>query len=305
MGLANIAFNAFVNHHGHPAAAAADASRQAGNSPNTVITAAVAILGKGCAQKAIDVSNVLLEKFQLSGLKKGTDDFDYSGILKALTAEEKMKMTADKDDVRGSDALLGAIWMTLGWESLIRKTISTTTITSLPWHSKILSGFIGCSVPEDRQTEESFNGIRNDDLVKDWSFTEVAFQALLGWRPNEEELFEFSMLLGLIITNGPGTISAQGAKGAVSADGPEDPARVQINKSFIGFLTHAGFAHGGNGYEAIAFLIERFRDKGLKDPSDKAHGLDLKAIADEYSIWYRGYKAEQKSVGNIQHMKIP
>ena len=61
---------------------------------------------------------------------------------------------------------------------------------------------------------------------------------------SDDELFEFQVLLGLIITNGPGTISAQGSKGAVSADGPEMPDRVQVNKAFIGFLTHTGFAHG-------------------------------------------------------------
>jgi len=33
----------------------------------------------------------------------------------------------------------------------------------------------------------------------------------------------------LLLTNGPGAISAQGAKGAVSADGPETPGRVQLN----------------------------------------------------------------------------
>ena len=65
------------------------------------------------------------------------------------------------------------------------------------------------------------------------SFTEVAFLALLGREPKEGELYEFQVLLGLIITNGPGTISAQGSKGAVSADGPETPDRVQINKAFI------------------------------------------------------------------------
>ena len=113
------------------------------------------------------------------------------------------------------------------------------------------------------------------------------------------------MLLGLLISNGPGTISAQGCKGGVSADGPEDPSRVQINKAFVGFLTHTGFAHGGNGYEAISFLIDRFRDKGLKRPDDKKHGLNLKAIADEYAKWYAGYKAKQKAIGNIEYMKVP
>ena len=79
---------------------------------------------------------------------------------------------------------------------------------------------------------------------------------MLGRQPSESELYEFQVLLGLIITNGPGTISAQGSKGAVSADGPEQPQRVQVNKAFIGFLTHTGFAHGGNGFEAAAFLME-------------------------------------------------
>jgi hypothetical protein len=195
--------------------------------------------------------------------------------------------------------------MTLGWQSVMRKAISTVTITALPWYSRIFSAIVGCSVPAKRHTEHSFCGIKNEDLVRGWSFTETAFLALIGRRPTEEELFEFSMLLGLIISNGPGTISAQGSKGGVSADGPEDPARVQINKAFVGFLTHTGFAHGGNGYEAIAFLIDRFRDKGLKDPADKAHGLDLKTIAGEYSAWYRGYKADQKAIGNIDYMKIP
>lgn len=332
--LANIAFNAYVNHHGETSAVAAEASRKAGNSPNTAISGAVSILGKGCVEKATDVSNTLLEKFQLSGLSTGTGEFDYSKILSGLGREEKAALTADKTDpvaelilkaVEGldkksvfiefvkeasggkpsSNALLSAIWMTLGWGAVMRKAISTNTITSLPWYSRIFSTIVGCSVGVDKHTRDAFCGKKNEELVTGWSFTETAFLALIGRRPTEPELFEFSMLLGLIISNGPGTISAQGSKGGVSADGPEDPSRVQINKAFIGFLTHTGFAHGGNGYEAIAFLIDRFKENGLKDPSDKAHGLDLKAVAEEYSAWYRGYKVDQKAVGNIDYMKIP
>jgi succinyl-CoA synthetase alpha subunit/citrate synthase len=332
--LANIALNAYVNHHGEAAAIAAEASRQAGNSPNTALSAAVSILGRGSVKNALEVSNVLVDKFQLSGLKSGTDAFDCSNILKGLTAEEKGVLKAENGDTLGAlilkaaeglgkesvfinfvkqgaggkpsvDALLSAIWMTLGWEHIMRKAISRATITALPWYSRIFSAIVGCSVPVDKHTADSFCGVKTEELVKGWSFTETAFLALIGRRPSEPELFEFSMLLGLIISNGPGTISAQGSKGGVSADGPEDPARVQINKAIVGFLTHTGFAHGGNGYEAIAFLIERFRDKGLKDPSDKAHGLDFKSIADDYAKWYSGYKAEQKAVGNIDYMKIP
>ena len=334
-GLANIVLNAYVPAHGTPELIASDASRKAGNSPNTVVTAAVSIIGKDTVGKATAISSRLLELFEHSGLKDPSDaKFDYSEILQGLTKDEKAFVKASGDDslaplitdslkgLKGSsvfikfiteaadnkpssDALLAAIWTTIGWQQLMDKRISKVTLTGLPWHSRIFSAIVGCSVPADKHTADSFCGIKNDELLKSWSFTETAFLALIGKRPNEDEMFEFSTLLGLIITNGPGTISAQGSKGAVSADGPEVPERVQINKATIGFLTHTGFAHGGNGYEAIEFLIERFKEKGLKDPSTKKHGLDLKAIADEYAEYYAGYKAHEKAIGNIGYKKIP
>lgn len=332
--LANIAFNSYLNHNGDPAVLASDASREAENSPNTVLSAAISVTGKGKVRGALDASTKLLELFQNSGMTSPTEKFKYGEMLKGLSGEDKKLFTASKGDslapmmnkgidglkkksvfiefVReaaggkpSSDALLAAIWMTLGWDPLIRRGISKITIGALPWYSRVFSSFVGCSVPSEKHAKDKFCGIKTEELIGKWSFTEAAFLALIGRKPAETELFEFSMLLGLIISNGPGTISAQGCKGGVSADGPEDPQRVQINKAFIGFLTHTGFAHGGNGYEAIAFLIDRFKDTELKDPSKKKHGLDLKAIADSYAKWYAKYKAEQKAFGNIEYLKIP
>lgn len=332
--LANAAFNAMINHDGDPALTAAQAAREAESSPNSVLSASTSIIGKGRVKGALRASAILLDAFQASGLKSPSEDFDASAILKGLSAEDKAVLTAGKDDGTAksvqkrvenaggrsvfvdfvkeaskgkpsTDALIAAIWMTLGWEPLIKRSISKVTIAALPWYSRIFSSFVGCSVDAAKHKKDSFCGVKNDELVEKWSFTDAAFLALIGRKPTETERFEFSMLLGLIISNGPGTISAQGAKGAVSADGPEDPSRVQLNKAFVGFLTHTGFAHGGNGYEAIAFLIERFTGKGLKNPSDRKHGLDLKAIADEYSKGYAKYKSEQKSLGNIEYLKIP
>jgi succinyl-CoA synthetase alpha subunit len=332
--IANIALNSFVNMHGEPAVLAADAAREAESSPNSVLSSAISIMGKGKVRTSIEASTLLLELFQHSGLKKGTDNFNYSDILKGLKDEQRTKLKAAKGDslattmlnslekVGGdsvfirfcldatdkrpsSAALLSAIWMTLGWSALMRKRISINTIITLPWYSRIFSAFIASSVPSGYHKEDSFCSVKNTDIIKDWSFTETAFLALIGHRPNEDELFEFSMLLGLIISNGPGTISVQGCKGGVSSDGPSEPLRVQINKAFVGFLTHTGFAHGGNGYEAVAFLVDRFRDKGLADPSDKGHGIDLRSIADGYTKWYSGYKAKEKAAGNIEYKKIP
>lgn len=331
--LSNIAFNAYVNHHNDPAVAAADASRAAENSPNTSLSSAISIIGKGRVKGALETSDLLLEIFQGSGLTDAAAKFDYSGILKGLSAEQKKNLTASKDDslavtllkaVEGlgkksvfiefvkeaaggkpsSDAVFSAIWMTLGWEHLVKRSISKITIAALPWYSRIFSSFVGCSVAASKHGKDTFCGVKNEEILAG-SFTDTAFLALIGRKPTEKERFEFSMLLGLIISNGPGTISAQGSKGGVSADGPEDPGRVQLNKAFIGFLTHTGFAHGGNGFEAIAFLIERFKGKGLADPASKSHGINLRAIADEYAKWYAKYKSDQKAFGNIEYMKVP
>src|SRR5262249_15166200 len=87
------------------------------------------------------------------------------------------------------------------------------------------------------------------------------------------------------------------AKGAVAADGPQTPSRVQINKAMVGFLTHSGYSHGGNGFEGMAFLLEQFKDADLKDPTDRNHGLDLKAMATRFAEAYKEEKLQSKESG--------
>ena len=116
-------------------------------------------------------------------------------------------------------------------------------------------------------------------------------------RPTEAAALPLQILIGLLISNGPGAISAQGAKGAVSADGPQTPGRVQINKAMVGFLTHSGYSHGGNGFEGMAFLLEQFKDVDLKDPTDPDHGLDLKAMATRFAEDYKAEKSQAKEIG--------
>jgi hypothetical protein len=153
--------------------------------------------------------------------------------------------------------------------------------------------------------EGAFCGIPNDELVGRRSLTETACLALLGREGGPADLFVFQTLIGLLLSNGPGTISAQGAKGAVAADGPETPERVQLNKAVAGWLTHSGFAHGGNGYEGISFLLDQFRESGLVDPADPAHGVDLEALAKGCAAAYARYKTSKKSAGSLDIQKIP
>jgi hypothetical protein len=179
------------------------------------------------------------------------------------------------------------------------------TAEMLPWWLRLFGTLIGASVDAAQHTETGFCGLSNESIVRTRSLTDVAYKALFGVEPDEGGHFAFQTLLGLLLSNGPGTISAQGAKGAVSSDGPEAPERVQLNKAMIGFLTHAGFAHGGNGYEGIAFLIDQFKTADLPDPGNPAHGIDLGALAARYTAEYATYKAEKKSSGNLDLQKIP
>jgi succinyl-CoA synthetase alpha subunit len=322
--LMNVAIAAGVNLHGDPMLAAAQASREAGNAPNAVLAAACSIYGPNRVAAARKATDALVDLFAYSGLEDAHDEtFDFNKIT--IKEKEKALFLAAKPDPQAEamlnalaerkaksvfvrylralgaplrrDAVLAAICATLAWGPLMRKKISRETARSLPWYLGLWATLIGASVDAARHEAESFCGVSNRDLLASWSVTELAYLTLIGERAKAEELFAFQVLTGLLISNAVGSISAQGCKGAVSADGPETPSRVQINKAMVGFLTHTGYSHGGAGYEGIIFLVEQFRESGLKDPASAAHGLDLKAMADRFAAQYARQKAEVKESG--------
>ena len=328
--LINVAIGSGLNLHGHPALAAAQAAREAGNAPNSVLAMAAGIFGPRCQDGARKAVRQLVDAFAAAGLENALDDaFDAGAValgepglftgLQPDPAAEAMLAGLQARGVKSvfvrhlrtlpghptADGVLAAITTTLVWGPLTRKRVSRHTAESLPWWMRLFGALIGASVPADSHRPDSFCGIALADILERRSIGEVAFAALLGLPPKTADLFAFQVLVGLLLTNGPGTISAQGAKGAVSADGPEDPQRVQLNKALIGFLTHTGYAHGGNGYEGIAFLMEQFKDSGLKDPGDPAHGIDLKALALRYVESYASYKSARKNTGSLDIQKIP
>jgi len=330
--LVNVALGAAIDLHGDPALVAAQAAREAGNAPNTVIAAALSILGPGRVDRARRAASALIEAFWQAGLKSALDtDFDLSSVK--ADAETRRLLIADRPDpkaelmmaglkARGArsvfirwlegfeqrpnaDAVLAAITTTLAWGPLRRKVISRLSAENLPWFIRLLGATIGASVDASLHAEDRFCGTPIKEIVGKRSLTEVACRALLGRDAKPDELFAYQALIGLLLTNGPGAITIQGAKGAVSADGPESPDRVQLNKAMLGFLTHSGYAHGGNGYEGISFLIEQFQGTDLIDPSDPNHGLDLAFLARRCADEYARYKSSKKAAGSLELKKIP
>ncbi|MEM5382648.1 helix-turn-helix domain-containing protein [Paraburkholderia phymatum] len=315
---------------GTPELAAAQASREAGNAPNAVLAAAAAIIGPNRQRAAREAARLMIDRFAAARL---TDAFDETFDVDAVESAGSAALFCDEPDPKAeamlaglasrrvssaiirwllcgpghprSEAVLAAITTTLAWGPLMRKRISRLTAESLPWWTKLVGTMIGASADASRHSPDGFCDFANEELLGERSLTEIAFAALLNLKPTADDLFAFKTLVGLLLTNGPGAISAQGAKGAVSADGPESPERVQLNKALVGFLTHTGYTHGGNGYEGIAFLNEAFRGSGLDDPTDAHHTVDLEALARNSVERYAQYKARQKHTGSLDIAKLP
>lgn len=329
--LVNVAVGAFLNQHGEATLAAAQAAREAGNAPNAVLAAALAIVGPRRTEPARDMARQLIERFAAAGLRDALDEsFDTSalreagaGFLLGREPDPRAQAMLDGLHARGvrsvfvrfveslggypsADGVLAAITTTLAWGPLMRKRVSRLTAECLPAWMRLFGTLLGASVDASRHAPTRFCGIDEAELLGRRSLGEVAYVALLHAEPGAGGLFGFQTLVGLLLSNGPGTISAQGAKGAVSSDGPEQPERVQLNKGLIGFLTHCGYAHGGNGYEGVAFLLEQFKDTGLIDPGSPAHdGIDIDALAARYVASYARYKADKKHGGQLDIQKIP
>jgi len=323
----DVAVAAEVNLVGDPILVAADAARDAGNAPNAVMAAAAAIVGPKRVERALACTRALIDTFAHSGLRDGRDEaFDSSHIkiepaVRALflaTPEEAddprpeamliaiearggksafLKYLRGLDGRLSRDAILAAIATTISWGPLMRKRITRLTAETLPWYLRLYGVMVGATIPGEHHKSGSLRGIPRDERFGQWTMADLCFLAMTGKKPTPEEALPLQILVGLLISNGPGSISAQGAKGAVSADGPQTPGRVQINKAMVGFLTHCGYSHGGNGFEGMAFLLEQFKDTGLTDPSDPGNGLDLKAMAVEFAKAYRREKKASKEIG--------
>lgn len=332
--LLDIAVAAEVNLVGDTALAAADAAREAGNAPNTVMAAAACIIGPRRVERALACADALIDLFTRSGLRDAHDDaFDLSRVpLDDRTRALFLATDLDRDvrpelmikavRVRGAksvfvrlleaigspvhrDAVLAALATTIAWRPLLTKRISRITARTLPWYLRLYGVMIGASIPGPQHQRGSLCGIPRDERFHSWTMADFAFLAITGRKPTEAESRPLQTLIGLLVSNGPGTISAQGAKGAVSADGPQTVERVQINKAMAGFLTHTGYSHGGNGYEGIAFLLERFKSQRLTDPTSPSHGLDLKGIAQEFAGRYLQARTAAKEQGTTPPPAVP
>lgn len=136
------------------------------------------------------------------------------------------------------------------------------------------------------------------NLMRNRSFTDALLLSWLGYpvrHPFEAKLVEMCLIASL--TNGPGTISAQGAKLAAAAG--NDP-----NTAMMTTLGTVGIVHGGNGKKAAKLMIDVFGDTNLADPYDKQNVPDVDKLARDYVSKFKKRKTAAKEAG-IEYEKIP
>jgi len=199
--------------------------------------------------------------------------------------------------------LLAAIVLCAFWRPMLRKRISRQTVEDAVSYLFCIARLYAYGVidPEGNQAWRKLTGPGLSGMGE--SFTGNAFAILFGRRPSDDDLREFRYLIGLTLSNGAGTISAKGAKETVSA-------RNNVSMAYVGCLANTGLAHGGNGYEAVQFLLRYFAEVGLTEPGKsaealKAKGLDVAGLANRAVREYAEYKSEAKSSGALRVKPVP
>ncbi len=136
------------------------------------------------------------------------------------------------------------------------------------------------------------------NLMEERSFVDSLLLAWLGCpvrHPFESKLVEMCLIASL--TNGPGTISSQGAK--LSAAAGNDP-----NTAMMTTLGTIGSVHGGNGKKAARLLIDVFGTSGLTDPYNYETVPELDKLAGSFISAFKKRKLAAKEAG-IEYEKIP
>jgi succinyl-CoA synthetase alpha subunit/citrate synthase len=195
--------------------------------------------------------------------------------------------------------LISVVFTDLAFEQLARKKISRDTVENMVSYlgtQARLTVLAGIN-PLKNVVLKKIRSRRPIKLLKT-SFTETAFQSVFNRAPQGTELKEFQALLALTLTNGPGTISAKGAKESVSA-------KNNISETFAGFMSNTGLAHGGAGFDAIDFLINTFKRVKFSNPAKVPALSKIKKLSDKIAIEYLEYKIKAKAEGKTSYDKIP
>lgn len=123
---------------------------------------------------------------------------------------------------------------------------------------------------------------------------------LLAWTGLDVPTWQADLVSKCLIaslSNGPGTISAQGAKLSTSAGNAP-------NTALIAALACTGDVHGGNGRRGVDYLLRIFRDVDLENPWAADCGVDLEALVEAEVDRFSRERSDAKEAGR-DYQRIP
>ena len=223
----DIAVAAEMNLVGDPILVAADAARDAGNAPNAVMAAAVAIIGPKRVERALACTRALIDLFAQPGCSTGATtsstvaasswtrrrgrcscvtprrrhDPRPEAMLAAIEARGGesvfLKYLKGLDGRLSRDAILAAIATTIAWGPLMRKRISRLTAETLPVVPAALRRDDRRDDP--RRASPAGNAARHPArraLRAAGRWRELCFLAMTGKKPSAEEALPLQILSG-------------------------------------------------------------------------------------------------------------
>jgi len=330
----NLLLNTFLRMHEYqmePVRAAKENSC----TPNATLASVIAPLGDAALFRKIrEHSGWLIDQIREYGIGEGTEKFPeefnracikqvlqrekpaaeselaalfgqefnsgpVSGPIAAVYRQVKRLAESKKLSIRDeTEFVIAAVTVAIFWKPMLEKRITRTVVENACVYFYVFSCMAGYSAL-DPDRNPFWKTLTQGKMTRPHeSFTDNLFRILFGRKPGGSELLEFQTLLGLTATNGPGTLSAMGAKESVSARNP-------IATAFAGFMTHTGLAHGGNGFEAVDYLLQQFKGVKLEDPGKPEGWPDLKQLANQAAKAYFKYKQAQKDAENPNYRRIP
>ncbi|MES0491106.1 MAG: hypothetical protein ABUK01_13995 [Leptospirales bacterium] len=238
-----------------------------------------------------DVDTKVYE-FMLQNLKKHSLETIFTRFVVAYLEKNPGK-------VNPAWLLISAVLLSVSWKPLTDRRISRNDAVNLPVYLALNGIIVANSVigHESNVFWQNLQTLENLSLL-DTDYTESCFRILFNRDPEGKEIFALNSLFNLTVTNGPGTLSAKGAKETVSA-------KNNLSTAYAGFMMNTGIAHGGNGFEAVAFLIDKLSGIDPYGKDIKELEPELAKIAAKVSSEYVVYKKAEKAAGNLQYKKIP
>ena len=148
----------------------------------------------------------VLEK-EIKNSKKKCEALHFTQhILELADAQKKMQI---KDKL---EFLIAAIFMCIFWKPMLEKRITREMGEEAVVYFYTIAHLVAFSVI-DRNKNKYWQRLVDPKAANlNASFTENTFKILFNREPTETELTEFKYVIGLTLSNGPGTISAKGGK---------------------------------------------------------------------------------------------